>query len=75
MGFYNEVMKDMKDQSGGLDGFTAIWQGEWTKAALAAQMLREHGIEVVEREDVDARLFVREADEGIAQDLFKDWEL
>ena len=74
MGFYNEIMKDMKDPMRGRDGMTAIWQGEWTKAALAAQMLREHGIEVVEQEDIDARLFVREADKGIAQDLFRDWE-
>jgi len=55
--------------------WTAIWSGEGTRAALAAEMLREHGIDVVEQDGIESRLLVREDDEAVAQELFRDWEL
>jgi len=52
-----------------------IWKGRTDNGALAAQMLAEHGLDVREQSGLETRLYVHEADEGTAQDLFRDWEL
>ena len=52
-----------------------VWKGQPANGALAAQMLKEHGLEVREKTELETKLYVHPSDEATAQDLFKDWEI
>jgi len=56
-------------------GWVLVWKGQPTNGLLAAQMLKEHGLDVREKTELETKLYVHPSDEATAQDLFQDWEI